>query len=500
MSTKNDRQNYKFQRYQNLYENRSEILDAFGQIADTLDTGDFRTNKFGMLGGSGSPPVLTQRVRLAIETGSTRQISLSSLDDQIRILVKDFYGDEWDGVAVSTAEAGLWVTYDALVSTPLAVRGDKYQTAYLSPLERHTHHQAAYGAPFPPYLKDHMADRGVTAGEMGILAKRLENLSTIFVPLVGARYDCHGIKYHPAFLLLDTDSKRSAVKLRATALRHQDKLAALVSMGYDSPGYGYGQKDKNGTPVLQQELGALATEYDIPYIIDNARGTPFIGLDPRKVGASVIIYSTDKAFGGPTGGLIIGKEQYMTPIRRALGVQGNRWGTPSSHGKAGYVQTDPGKEMLLGLVAAMEDILENESQLTKPVDALHTLTVSIAAEELDELCEHLIITSSRNSLAVETNYERTWNTEQPVPIFPIEDYYSGANLIQYGLSSAGIGPPLCYDANIIVGPLSNLCESDGILNEERAEFALRTMFRGIRLLTEYFNGKSKTLTNQESRV
>jgi seryl-tRNA(Sec) selenium transferase len=234
-------------------------------------------------------------------------------------------------------------------------------------------------------------------------------------------------------------------------------------------------------------LGELAAELDIPYIVDNARGTPFLGLDPRQVGASVVIYSTDKAFGGPTGGLIIGKEEFMIPIRRALGVHGNRWGTTSSHGKAGYVMVDPGKEALLGIIAALENVLKRPALLTEPVKPLFDLARAIASDELGELAESLTISSSDNSLAIEINYENTWDTDSPIPIFPIEDYYSGANLIQYGMAGAGVSPPLCYDANIIVGPLSNMCEAEGVLSEARAEFALRTMFRGIKRLTERFN-------------
>ena len=446
-----------------------------------------RSNKFGMLGGSGAPPVLGKRVIEAIETGSKKLFSLTTLDERIRRIVKEAYGDDWDGVAVSTAEGALWVTLDSLVSVPLAVRGDKYQSSYLAPLERHTHHQAAYGSPFPPYLKDHVADRGVTAGEMGILAKRLENVKVVFVPLAGASYDCHGINYHPAYLLLNTSAQASAEKIHKAAQRHSDTLSAIVSMAYDSPGYGYEEKSVEGGPALQKAMGDTAEEFGIPYILDNACGTPFIGLDPRKVNGSVIIYSVDKAFGGPTAGLIIGKEQFLTPIRRALGVQGNRWGTPSSHGKAGYVMVDPGKEGLIGVVAALEGILEEPEILTKPVDNLFTIILTIAKEELGDLSDYLTITTSRNSLAVEINYERTWNTETPIPVFSIEDYYSGTNLLQYGLSGAGISPPLCYDANIVIGPLSNLCETDGVLNEDRAQIAVRTMFRGITRLIEYFN-------------
>lgn len=478
---------FRFQRYAKLAAERQIILNRFKELVNNLDTGNYRLEKLGMLGGSGAPPKLNARVRAAIEEGSRKIVNLASLDDHIRQIVKGYYGDEWDAVAVSSGEAALWVTLDTLVSVPLAVRGDKYQVTYLAPLERHTHHQAAYGAPFPPYLKDHVADRGVTAGELGILAKRLENTRVVFVPLEGARYENHGIKYHPAYLLLNTNAEKSAAKLRAAAARQQDSLAAVVSMGYDSPGYGYAEKSRANVPILQEAMGQLAKEFDIPYIVDNARGTPFLGLDPREIGASVVIYSTDKAFGGPTGGLIIGQEQYLTPIRRALGVHGNRWGTPSSHGKAGYVMVDPGKEALLGLVAALEDIQERPEILVDPVEDLLELTKQIAAEELGDLAEYLVITSSQNSLAVEVNYERTWETTRQIPIFPIEDYYSGANLLQYGLSGAGIGAPLCYDANIVIAPLSNILESDGVLSQPKADFVLRAMFQGIAYLVDLFN-------------
>lgn len=478
---------FRFQRYQALFEKKGEIMAEWREIAKSLDKSGVLAAKVGMLGGSGGPPVLGAKVRTAIDAGSRKLMKLDTLDDRIRALIKQGYGDEWDGVALSTAEAGLWVTYESLVTPPLAVRGDKYPSTYLTPYERHSHHQAGYGAPFPPWRKDHTADRGVTAGELGIMAKRLENVRTVFVPLVGARYECHGLKYYPAVLLLGTDAEGSAAKIRQTAARHADSLAAIVSMAYDSPGYGYGTKTPQGVPVLQAAMGELAAEYNIPYIIDNARGTPFVGLDPRHNGAAVVIYSADKAFGGPTGGLIIGREEFMVPIRRALGVHGNRWGTPSSHGKAGYVQADPGKEALLGIVAALEVLLEEPDLLTRPVDRLAEITETIAAEELGELSKALVITHSDNSGAVEINYEKTWETDWPIPIFPIEDYYSSGDLIMYGLSGAGISPPLCYDANLVVGPLSNLCEADGVLSEERAEFVLRTMFRGIRRLTERFN-------------
>ena len=50
-----------------------------------------------------------------------------------------------------------------------------------------------------------------------------------------------------------------------------------------------------------------------------------IGTDLRKINADVMLYIMDKASGAPTAGLIIGKEEVMVPLRRALGVHGDRW-------------------------------------------------------------------------------------------------------------------------------------------------------------------------------
>jgi hypothetical protein len=480
-------QEFRFQRYQRLAETREDVFQEFRDIANELDQEDHRKERFGLLGGSGGPPVLGESIRAAIDKGSGKYVSLATLDTRVRELVKGYYGDEWDGVVVSTAEAALWVTFESLIVPPLMVRGDKYWSSFITPLERHTHHQAAYGDPFPPWLKDHMADRGVTAGELSVMAKRRENVRAIFFPLVGASYECHGIKYHPAFLLLNTDAAGSIEKLKSVMQMHLDHLSGFVSMGYDTPGYGYAEKGKNGEPVLQRSIGEIASGMDIPYIVDNARGTPFLGVDPREINASVMIYSCDKAFGGPTAGLIIGKEQYMIPIRRALGVHGNRWGTPSSHGKAGYVMVDPGKEALLGTVASLEMILDNSRLLTEPMENLSHLVKETASDELGKLSAALTLSSSTNSLGVEVNYENTWETDTPIPIFPIEDFYSGANLIQYGMAKAGMGSPLCYDANIVLGPLSNLCTTEGTLDEAKTRFALKVLFRGIKRLTERFN-------------
>jgi hypothetical protein len=45
-------------------------------------------------------------------------------------------------------------------------------------------------------------------------------------------------------------------------------------LGYDSPGYGYGVKDKDGVPLVQKGLGELAKKFNVPYVVDNAWESP----------------------------------------------------------------------------------------------------------------------------------------------------------------------------------------------------------------------------------
>ena len=245
----------------------------------------------------------------------------------------------------------------------MLTRGDRYQGRYIAPYERHIHHQAGYGVPFPPKYKDVICERGETSGEAGMGGKHQQNLSTLFVPLAGAKYDCHGIKYYPTTLLMNVDPDASRPAFEKAAERHALYLTGVTSLGYDTPGYGYGVKDKDGVPKLQRMLAAIAGDYNVPYIVDNAWGIPFVGADPRRLGCDVILYSMDKASGSPTAGLIIGKEEPMVQIRRALGMHGARHGTTASYGKAQWVTIDAGKEMLVAPISLLVSGKASERKL-----------------------------------------------------------------------------------------------------------------------------------------
>lgn len=477
---------YKFQMYRQLQANISNIYAEARKAADEIGIPKEIRGKFGLTGAvSGCPAPLRRDIIEAAEKGAREIIPLARLVDEIREIVKDVYGDEYDAAATSTCEAALWLVYDVLFTPPALGRGDNYRARYIAPYEKHLHHQGGYGRPFPARFKDIFADRGCTAGELGFSGKRQNNLDVVIVPLAGAQYPVHGINYHPVPLLTGVDPQVSAEKIKFFAAVHGAMLTGITSLGYDTPGYGYGVKDADGTPVLQKLLAEVAHQYDLPYVVDNAWGLPFVGFDPRKTGADVVVYSMDKATGAATSGLIIGREEFMVPIRRALGMHGDRYGTTASYGKAAYVTFDPGKEALLTQVQALKVLRDSPEVLTDPVDRLEQIVREEFAGLPSGLRDGIIITKSYNSMAIEVNYEGTWKNGRGIPIFSIEDMYSGTNLLQSGLSQMGVIPTIAYDANIFISPGQGTTDEEGRLLEKETRYAVRGLVRLIQIICKY---------------
>jgi hypothetical protein len=478
---------FKYQMYKHLQANAANIYAECRKAAEEIGiVGDLKGN-IGLTGAvSGCHGLLGREVDEAIAAVSRKVLPSAVLDEKIRDIVKSFYGDEYDAALISTCEAGLNVSYDTLCMPPTTGRGDPYRARYLAPYERHMHHQGAYGRPFPPKYKEVNAERGEAAGEYGVQGKRAFNLDTVFVKPAGATYECHGIKYNPIPNMLHVDGDKTVEQFDTVATRHIDTLAGFASLGYDTPGYGYGDKAEDGTPKLQKGLAALAAKYDVPYIVDNAWGVPFVGADIRKLGCDVIMYSMDKASGAPTCGLIIGKEEPMVLVRRALGIHGARYGTLSSHGKAAYVGFDPGKEALAGALAAMKILKDRPEVSLNALNALFEITL----EEFDCLPAAIKpgwkISKSTNSLAVELNYYDTWTDGQMgVPIFSIEDMYAGSHILQNASSQQGMIPTIAYDANIFISNGVGNIDEEGVLIPDLTRLAIKAMFKSVEIVCKY---------------
>lgn len=477
--------NYKYQMYKHLQANQANIYAEVRKISDEIGITAEMKGNIGLTGAvSGCHGLLGREVDEAISDVSRKIIPSAVFDEKIRDIVKEYYGDEYDAALISTCEAGLVVSFETLVTPPTLGKGEDYRARYLAPYERHMHHQGAYGKPFPPRYKEVNSERGEAAGEYGVQGKRAYNVDTVYVKPVGATYDCHGIKYCPCPNLLHADGEATVKKFEEVAARHVDTFAGIASLGYDTPGYGYGDK-RDGVPVLQTGLAELAAKYDVPYIIDNAWGVPFIGADIRKVGCDVIIYSMDKASGAPTCGLIIGKEEPMVAIRRALGIHGARYGTLSSHGKASSVGFDPGKEALAGALAAMK-ILKNRPEVA--LTALDDLC-RITMEEFEFLPEALkhnwSVFKSPNSLAVELNYTDTWNGEMGIPVFSMEDMYAGTQVLQNCMSHMGLVPTIAYDGNVYISNGIGNIDEEGKLLELPTRLSVKAMFKSIEVISRY---------------
>lgn len=477
--------------YDYLYRNKTALLEDARRIGKGLGVPSDIRHRIGPTGANSAlPGTLRGETLEAIEQGMKQVLSPRLIGDEIRRVVKSVYGDAFDAVPTNTCESALLATYDALFTPPAIGAGEPYRARIIGLYERHAEHHLSYGRPFPPRFKDHFADRGATAGELGILGRAQYATDCVFVPMVGAGYELHGLKMYPTPLLMETNAAQTIAAARKAAEIHAQHLSGFVSLGYDTIGYGYGEKSGDGAPLLQQGLGALAAEYGLPYVTDNAWGIPIVGADPRRLGADVMLYSMDKVAGSPTAGLVIGKEWPLVNIRRALGVHGERYGATSAHGKGVHVHADPGKMTMLGVLHALRTLRDKPELTTGPIDKIYDIVRDVYRAVREKLPEGLVITKSYNLGGVELNYERTWRDESGtprigIPIFNNEDRVASSNLLALALQEMGILPGPTDDGNILINPGLGTTDNAGNLIEERMQLVVRALFEALSLLHDW---------------
>jgi hypothetical protein len=478
---------FRYEMYQHLALTQSEFFEKVKKIPKEVGFPDELRNKIGLTGTiSENHGLLRKEITAAMEKGARTVINNATLDKEVRHLVKLYYGDEYDAVCANTCEALLQVSFDTLFSPPWSGRGDSYRSRYIAPYEKHLHHQGAYGRPFPPRYKDLFGDRGVTSGEFGQLGKRLYNLDTLIVPLEGAKYEAHGIKYHVCTLLSNVKGKESAQVIEEVARDHVGELSGITSLGYTHRGYGYGDKDKDGIPILQKELARVAKRFRVPYVIDNAVGLPFVCADIRKIGGDVALFSMDKASGGPTCGLAIGKEDSIIPMARALGCHSHRNGNPMAHGKASHVALDPGKEALLGTIATLKLLLDNPDSYKRQIDLWYDIVVDEFSKLDSGLRKGLHFEKDYSANCVEVDYEKTWTKDTfGMPIFSVEDLYAGTGLTMNATRVMGFAPCVAYDGNIKMSPGLGTTDENGELMEKPTRLMVRAFVRMLQVMCEH---------------
>jgi hypothetical protein len=479
---------FRYQWYDRLLASRSAIHEEAKEVAREMGLDKFN----GQLGlsstGSSCPSPLANYVWDALgEARKKRVLPIRIVENELRDTVKDAFGDDYDGVATNTCESALRVAFETLVAPPIMARGSTYRARFIAPYGHDDEFMAGYGRPFPPKYKNLWVDRSVSAGETGVEAKTIANLDATVVKLVGARYEVHGINFNTCALLADVDPEKSAARIEEVALRHIDDLAGFETIGHDTPGFGYGVKDEKGVPRLQRMIGRLSEKYDIPYILDAAVGVPIIGTHPRDVNATIMMWSFDKAVHAIASGLMVGREEEMVPIRKALGLHGERTGSLSSHGKAAFSFADPGRDAVISQIAVLRTLLLQPRLITDPIDRMYSITKDeFSRLEPAWLRDGLLITKSYHCGSVEIDYEHTWQKERyGIPIFSGEDMFTNTDLIMSSLSEMGVYPPPIYDGTILLTPGMGDTDENGNFVEENMRLSIRALVRSIEILCKH---------------
>jgi len=480
---------YRYQWYQQIYEGTPKVLEEARRFGDSLGARELGTD-IGLYAGSSSRPgnlpnYVLDKIIKANRGGRTLPVRV--VEDELREVVKDMYGDGYDAAAANTCEAALRISLETLCAPPAMRHGDIYRARVLMPYSEDYEWLGGYGRAFPPKYKNLLVDRTIAGGELGVEGKSLANLETLYARMAGARYESHGIRYNPTSLLTRVDAAKTVENIRKLAGRHSACLAGVTAIGYDTPSYGHGELDGNGTPVLLRMLGRVARDYDVPYIVDTGGSIPLIGMDPRNIDCDIITFSMDKPGRAPATGLIIGKDEAINPIRKGMGLGGQRYGEVSSHGKAVYTYSDPGRDALVGLVAYLQVLRDQPELITGPIDRFHDIIVEeFRALEPSRFQEQLIFTKTYQLGGTEVNYERTWDGgDFGIPIFTLEDLWANTNPIVSAQVEMGVEPATIYSGKIFLSPGLGTLDEDGQLIEEYARLGAKSLVKALEIVCKH---------------
>lgn len=475
---------YRHTWYQSLFDKLPEIQREAAARAQSLGLNRFENRIGTYQGSSGCAARLPDYVLDAIvQANQIDVLPARKIADEMRDLVKQAYGDDYDVCVTNTAEAALRVSYETLCAPPSMRKGEQYRGRVLQIFGEDSEWGGGYGRAFPPKYKNWAMDRTVSGGELGIDGKSLNNLDTLFVRAPGVKYEIHGVRQNTTPVMVGLDVEGTDRTMRKVAERHAAYVTGVHAVGYDTPGWGFGAKDEAGTPVLMQRQAALARDFDVPYIIDCASCLPFVGLDPRNTDADVMIYSMDKAGRSPIGGLIIGKSEPMNAIRKSMGWIGPRSGGVSSYSKGVFSMYDPGRDSLVGMLAFLKVVNDEPHRVTVPVDGLY----DILMEELEafrprRFADRLIVTKSYHMGGLELNYANTWTGDGfGIPLYNLEDLYCGANVIDAALMAMGQAGATIYGGNVLIGPGLGMLDAHGDLIADAARAAMKGLVEAFNI-------------------
>ena len=116
---------YRFQWYQDIYNSMPKILGAAREAAKKLGL-DKLKGKIGLYPGSSScpGPLPNYVLDAIIKANQTPILPMREVEDNLRELIKDIYGDDYDAAVTNTCEAALRVCFETLFAPPTLRKGD----------------------------------------------------------------------------------------------------------------------------------------------------------------------------------------------------------------------------------------------------------------------------------------------------------------------------------------------------------------------------------------
>ena len=170
---------FRFQFYQQL-QDKLPWIRAQAQAAGRKLGLDKMKDEVGLYPGASScPGVLPSFVLDPIVQSNHGKIQpVAHYQAELRALVKEIWGDQWDGLALNSCESVLRLVNEVAFAPPTLRKGEAYRARVLMPFNEDYEYLGSYGRPFPPLYKGLTADRSVSAGELAVEGKSLVNLDT----------------------------------------------------------------------------------------------------------------------------------------------------------------------------------------------------------------------------------------------------------------------------------------------------------------------------------
>jgi hypothetical protein len=147
---------------------------------------------------------------------------------------------------------------------------------------------------------------------------------------------------------------------------------------------------------------------------------------------------------------------------------------------------DPGKEALTGLIALLRLLQTEGDKYRKQIDIWHEIVEDEFSRMDSGLRKGLSFDKDYNGLCSEVDYEKTWSADRfGIPIFSVEDLYSGTALTMAGMRAMGIAPCIMYDGTLKMSPGLGTTDEHGELIVERVRPMIRCMVRMLEVLCQH---------------